>query len=265
MIPITGITIEDTWLKAIKYFLDNEKKFDYNLIMEIEQPVATNARSKAIRSELDDLLENVTRKKLYSINTVAETIFPAAEYKRHGVKGVLEIYPNIIYPKIKCKPGNARGTYALRLVKGYDSKGQQCNPLKLVLERLLSQLNRETGAIRCAYELPLDDMETIAINRNDTSTMGFPCLSHISFKLNEDRTRIHLTAIYRSQEYIRKALGNLRGLARLQNFVARELGISTGVLVCHSTYATLDTHTNLGRNKIKALVEKIEENFDGCE
>lgn len=262
MIPITRSTIEEAWLEAIKYFIENDKKLEYNLILEIETPVATNARSKAIRSKLDILL-SASNDNLYSINTVAETIFPAAEYKRHGVKGVMEIYPDDIYPQIKCNSDNSKGTYALRLVRGIDSKGNKCNPLENVLAKLKSQLGRNNGAIRCAYELPLDDVETIAINRNDTSIMGFPCLSHLSFKLNEDRSEILLTALYRSQDYIQKALGNLRGLARLQSFVARELGISVGPLVCHSTYARLDTHNNLGRNKISTLIKSIEDDFDG--
>jgi len=261
MIPIYGKTNEEAWFRAINYFVDNKKDIEYNLILEIEQPVATDVRSKEIRRRIDSLLKGANK---YSINTVAETIFPAAEYKRHGAKGVMEIYPDVIYPQIKCKSDNSKGTYALRLVRGVDSKGNQCNPLESVLVRLKSQINRDNGAIRCAYELPLDDVGTIAINRNDKSIMGFPCLSHLSFKLNEDRSKIILTALYRSQDYVQKALGNLRGLARLQSFVARELGISVGPLVCHSTYARLDMHTNLGRTKISTFIENIKENFDEC-
>ncbi len=256
MIPIYGKTNEDAWLKAVKHFIDNKIDLEYNLILEVEQPGVTDQISKNIRNEFDSLLKN-SKGSLYSVNTVAETIFPAAEYKKHGIKGVMEIYPEVIYPQIKCNSDNSKGTYALRLVRGIDSKGEQCNPLLNVLTRLKSQLNRPSGTIRCAYELPLDDIETIAVNRNDKSIMGFPCLSHLSFKLNEDRTKIILTALYRSQDYIQKALGNLRGLARLQSFVARELGISIGPLVCHSTYARLDTHNNLGKNKISTLAKKF--------
>jgi len=256
MIPIYGKTNEEAWLRAVKHFIDNKIDLEYNLILEIRRPAATDQRSKNIRLELDRLLKD-SNENLYSINTVAETIFPAAEYKKHGIKGVMEYYPDVIYPQIKCNSDNSKGTYALRLVRGIDSNGEQCNPLKNVLTRLISQLNRTNGAIRCAYELPLDDIETIAINRNDKTIMGFPCLSHLSFKLNEDRSEIILTALYRSQDYIQKALGNLRGLARLQSFVARELGISVGPLVCHSTYARLDKHNNLGLNKITTLANRF--------
>jgi hypothetical protein len=38
-----------------------------------------------------------------------------------------------------------------------------------------------------------------------------------------------------------KALGNLLGLSQLLYFVAKETGLGVGPLVCHSTYAVLDT------------------------
>lgn len=262
MIPIYGETNEEAWLNAVKYFIDKKEDHAYNLILEIKQPATTDTRSKSIRCELDNLLKEADQ---YSINTVAETIFPAAEYKKHGADGVLKIYPDIIYPQIKSLPGNSKGTYALRIVQGTKPNGEQCNPLDNVIKKLKKQLNREKGTVKCIYELSLDEVENITINRNDTSGIGFPCLSHLSFKLNKDNSQLILTALYRSQFYAQKALGNLRGLARLQSFVAKEIGITAGPLVCHATYATLDTCTNLGRNKLDALVKKIEDDFDGSE
>jgi thymidylate synthase len=51
------------------------------------------------------------------------------------------------------------------------------------------------------------------------------------FKLHKDRT-VSLTAIYRSQYYIAKALGNFIGLGQLLAFVAEEAGLTPGYLVC---------------------------------
>jgi hypothetical protein len=67
------------------------------------------------------------------------------------------------------------------------------------------------------------------------------CLSHISLKLGPDR-ELYLTAVYRYQYFVQKALGNLLGLARLQGAIARELGIPVGPLVCHATMAILEDH-----------------------
>ena len=68
--------------------------------------------------------------------------------------------------------------------------------------------------------------------------MGGPCLSHLSFKLLDGA--VHLTAFYRSHDYRYKVPGNLLGLARLQDCVAREVGGSAGSLVVHSSYAYLN-------------------------
>lgn len=257
MVPISGETREETWLEAIKHLLNfSEDNMEYNLIMEISNPVKTNARSKKIASEFDSLLRSSGRPP---IHTVADTIFPTFEYKKHGKKGVFEIYPNEIYPVIKCDKANNYGTYAYRIVRGRGPNGEECRPLESIMKKLESQIQGSNGK-RCVFELSLDELnpvETIPISRNDTRLFGFPCLSHLSFKLNRDKSALHLTAIYRSQYYIEKALGNLLGLARLQAFMARELGIESGVLVCHSTLARLD-HNNPSKSKIKNFIRDIE-------
>ena len=62
---------------------------------------------------------------------------------RRGLPGVLEFYPNHVYPSIKRHPSIRWGTYAYRLVRRHGANGKQ----------------------------------------NGTRRMGGPCLSHLSFKL----------------------------------------------------------------------------------
>lgn len=256
METFSGGTREEVWFEAIKHLQNSaHNNIEYNLIMEIKTPSKSTAKSKAIRFAFDNLLK--LNSKLYSVNTVAETIFPASEYKQHGLDGILDIYPNEVYPIIKSNSGNRLGTYAYRIVRGIDAKGIQSSPLEQVIERLKGQLASKSK-IRCAFELAIDQVETIPINRNDSFTRGFPCLSHLSFKLSHERDELHLTALYRSHDYVQKALGNLLGLARLQNCVARELGIKTGTLVCHSTLARLDKHKSIGKTCITKFIEDIE-------
>ena len=194
MVPIIGVTREETWLKAIEHLTNKAKNsLEYNLIMEVGRPNFSNGKSREIRKQFDNFL--LKNSNLYSVNTVAETIFPATEYKLHGMDGVTEIYPEEIFPKIRRCPGNARGTYAYRIVRGINAKGEKCNPLGKVIKNLKSQIAKNNG-IRCAFELSLDQVETISIHRNDSVTRGFPCLSHLSFKLDQDRKAIHLTALY---------------------------------------------------------------------
>lgn len=233
---ISTETREEAWFEAVKHLdTGTEHNVEYNLILEIKKPGVTNERSKKIRQEFDKFL---ARHKLYSVQTVADTIFPAALYKKHGRDGIYKIYPNEIYPQLRHVKANQRGTYALRLVQGKKENGTTFNPLEYVVERIKGTIR--TNGPRCASEISLDECYSIPINRNDASLYAFPCLSHLSFKLSHDRSELHLTAIYRSQFFIEKAMGNLLGLARLQDFVCRETGVEMGTLVCHATYATLD-------------------------
>ncbi len=234
---ISTETREEAWLAAVSHLTkDAKNKLEYNLILEITRPASESDFSRLIKSKFNSFL---IQQNLYPIETVAETIFPASLYKRYGSEGVYEKYPNEIYPNIRKISTNSRGTYALRLVRGRKNDGETINPLARIIDRLKSVANENTG-IRCAYELSLDESDSIPINRNDASIMAFPCLSHLSFKLSHDRKELHLTALYRSQHFIKKAMGNLLGLARLQDFVCREVGLKTGTLVCHATYAKLD-------------------------
>lgn len=68
---------------------------------------------------------------------------------------------------------------------------------------------------------------------------GGPCLSHLSIKVHDGKVRFNAT--YRSHYYIRRLLGNLVGLGRLQYFFARETGLEIGTLTINSTFARLDT------------------------
>jgi hypothetical protein len=87
----------------------------------------------------------------------------------------------------------------------------------------------------------VDDEELSTYRPGTDAEMGIgqPCLVHLSFKLHTDRA-VSLTAIYRSQYYVSKALGNFIGLGQLLSFVANESGLRPGPLVCHATFAELD-------------------------
>jgi hypothetical protein len=66
-----------------------------------------------------------------------------------------------------------------------------------------------------------------------------------------------LTAFYRSHYYVQRALGNLLGLAHLQNFVAEQAGLAVGPLVCISSMAQLDVSSGQwGKNDVKNLINE---------
>lgn len=257
----TEETREEAWFVAFEHLSQKTSNNEMNVVIEILNPSKSNRLSKKIKAEFDSLLYQANQ---YSINTVAETIFPAYEYKKHGSKGVLEVYPDEIYPALKKLNANNRGTYAERILRGVNNKNQECRPLERCIERMKKELVNPSTK-KSIYEISVGDVDQIPINRNDSSYIGFPCLSHLSFKLMKNDGKLHLTALYRTQFYTIKALGNLLGLARLQDFVAREIGVSVGTMVCHSTFAEMDTHHNLGKAKISNFIDNIKDYMNGSD
>ena len=92
----------DAWMQAVDYLLDHGPML--NLILGIGSP-ATGGSNVVIDGFLAD-------EDPLPMHTVAETIFPGAEYQRRGLRGVLDFYPDEVYPAIKKHPAIRWGTYA---------------------------------------------------------------------------------------------------------------------------------------------------------
>jgi hypothetical protein len=177
------------------------------------------------------------------------------------VSGKVLQYPDAIYPEIKSVNANSRGTYALRLTRRKCSDGTFMQPLDVLIDKLRRQL-KQPGPQRAVYELDLG-LEPLELKFYDAETdhanpRGGQCLSHVSLKLGPNR-ELYLTALYRYQYFIQKALGNLKGLARLQGCIAREVGIPVGPLVCHATLAVLETGPKWNWSTVDDLIADCEQ------
>ena len=239
----------DAWMQAADYLLDHGPVL--NLSLEIGSPAAGGS-NVAIDGFLTD-------EGQLPMHTVAETIFPGAEYQRRGLRGVLDFYPDEVYPTIKKHPAIRWGTYAYRLVRRRNADGEHVNPLKQLIGKMKSEAAKprpkrscyELGVAEGEYDVPL-----YSPAQDGTLHMGGPCLSHLSFKLFQNA--VHLTAFYRSHDYRYKVPGNLLGLARLQGCVAREVGRSIGSLTVHSSYAYLNGSKGTMRSLLKNLRRNAE-------
>jgi hypothetical protein len=260
MFARTAGTRAEAWVLAAEAMQQAHARL-YNVVLEIEKPGLVTPQSRAVEAAVDQFLRSYD---MFPIHTVAETIFPAAEYRQGGIEAVYA-YPETIYPVIKSAPQNRWGTYALRMNNRKCSDGSDTKPLKQAIEKLKRQL--ETAAPkRAVYELDMA-MEPLELKLYSTEddfkiTRAGQCLSHISLKLGPNR-ELYLTALYRNQFYIQKAIGNFLGLARLQAAIAREVGIPVGPLVCHATMAILedkqlDNSVEWTRGEVTALVEKCK-------
>lgn len=252
MIPAN--TLADAWLQASQHLLSTSGWTDTTVVLIVSEPTLVRLQDQAVASEIDQFLE---RWQHFSNHTVAETIFPGYEYMRRGVEGVYRSYPDEIYPRIREHSDMSHwGTYAYRLLRRTDPAGNVYNPLEYCIKKM-----KDTQPKRAAYEVGLGfgfDLATYDDDDDRPDRMGGPCLSHLSFKFIG--SRIHLTALYRSHYYIHRAFGNLLGLARLQSFVADQVGVEPGPLVCHSTMAVVEYGGAFGWGKgdVRALVAACE-------
>lgn len=261
MTPLSEATRAEVWLKAAQALYVQKDRI-YNLILEVRQPGLATPASRQIERHVDDFLR---ANECQPLHTVAETIFPASEYRQGGLAAVFE-YPKSVYSVIYSEPANRWGTYALRLTQRKCINGSTFIPLEVLINKLRRQLSVNSPK-RAIYELDLMseafDLKLYDAEEDRNKLMGGQCLSHLSFKLGPSH-ELYLTAIYRYQWFVQKALGNLLGLARLQDCIARELDIPVGPLVCHATLAILDDgkvdkNACWNRTNIADLIERCEQ------
>lgn len=240
------------WLAASRYLAGRKGLDDRNVILEIAAPQEITPEDNYVIGAVNTALRQANTSR--SVMTAAGTIFPQSVYQRYGRPQWYERYREII------GHGMVRGTwgtYVLRMIDRVEPDGSPFNPLEKIIEKFIARKEPNQIQFKAAYELSTTDpsvdfvdptagqgfeLPTYDPAKDRGSYLGSPCLSHVTFKLIENK--IDLTAIYRSHFYAERALGNLIGLAQLQNYVAKEAGYEPGVLTCVSTYAKLDS--NLG-------------------
>lgn len=266
MKPVYATSRAEAWLKSAQLLFAEHERI-YNLIVEIQEPGLETPATKAIEQRMDRFL---AEHNCLPVQTVADTIFPATEYKSGGLKKVFA-YPTDVYPHIKGIRANRWGTYALRLTQRACSDGTTINPLEIVIDKLKANIATakrvKNGPPRAVYELDMTleplELKFYDVENDFDNGRGGQCLSHVSLKLGPNH-ELYLTAVYRYQFFIQKALGNFKGLARLQACIAREIDVPVGPLVCHATLATLEEgrggggQTRWGRGELEALVKDCE-------
>jgi hypothetical protein len=250
--PIEAKTCVEAWLKAANLLARMPDRCAYNVILDIENPITMTDVDQSIVRTVDRFLMDHDADP---VATVAATIFPASDYRRNGVKGVFEDFPERTYPKLTTR----WGTYAGRMLRHNGKNGKPFNPLEVTIEKLRSQ-TKGKSPLRAIYEVSLTDiLADVPIfdsALDSTLNRGQPCLAHLSFKLREDKG-LMVTALYRSHFYVQRALGNLIGLSQLLYFVAREAGLAPRSLVCHSTFARLDAGERWSISAVKGFLQEV--------
>ncbi len=267
------------WMQALEYLLVCGGKTTNIIVVveqiqeevpEIRQLLDTfideyNQRQHA-KQQLNAGTKQTARKILFSVDTVATTLFPQALYNSQHEDARTFLYSHYeqSFSVLKRFSPNRYGTYFHRMV-AYPHGNETINQLEHIIQRLQKQL-RSPNPLSSAYEIGINEVDDIdsedavaeavrvyAPDR-DTRLLGFPCLSHISLTLFKQQ--LHLTALYRNQQFIGRAYGNYVGLSRLLSFLCQEVGCEPGELVCIASHA--DAQLEIGKGAITALLQRCQ-------
>lgn len=268
-IVFSGQRIVPVWVAAARSLnkAKSQQRTERNYILEITSPILLLPTDLQVISAVDAKLRKA--KERLSVETVAGTLFPNGLYRRYGRP---DFYGRYLAAIKKGKDRNTWGTYAMRMIERTNPKnGAVFNPLDKIVEKLKAA--KDGRRVHAAYELgvvaPADLVTDQAADfgcelplydpvTDGGRPTGIPCLSHLSFKLNDEGS-VDLTAVYRSHHYAQRALGNLIGLSQLLAFVAKESELTIGTLTCVSTQAHLDVVTWGGVGATDALLATFPE------
>jgi hypothetical protein len=224
------------WLEAAKAIEALKHGHEaHNVLIDVTDPTARATVANPVIRRVNEFLEE--REK--SVETIANTIFPAALYRLHGYPKFVAVFHNDVLPKI-AETSKWSGYYFERMTSPPDQLSTQIERLRKKSVRALHK-----------FELSLFDPERDV----DDSPYGGQCLSFLSFHVIPGTPRtLLLTAQYRNHYYIEKLLGNLMGLGRLMQFVAAETACRVGALTVLSTHAEIDLPKPCTRQDISNLL-----------
>lgn len=262
---IEGQAAPAVWLGAVEHLTRCTDTQDFDVFLHIAEPTVLSVQDALVYKEVDRFL---TTHGAFSVHTVAETIFPLDEYVRNGSRGLFEDYPAKLRAIQKGRTDGNWGSYSYRILRQKDFEGKTFNPLADMVSKIVKH-GKYTASFELGQGRPFEDEIPIydpAIDRK--RLYGGPCLSHLSVKVHNGRIRFNAT--YRSHYYVRRLLGNLVGLGRLQYFLARETKLAVGGLTINSTFARLDAGSGEGsggrwtKRDVASLIARCRAIYDAA-
>jgi hypothetical protein len=235
------------WREAVRLVDGAPGHETYNVVIDVADPTINTTRAHPGIAVVDDFLS--ARGK--SVETVANTIFPASLYYRYGAPAFFDVFSKKVLPKVR-RSERWSGYYFERMINFPVLAGEPPNQLWDIVERIRDDQVRALNKFELSLFDPVRDV--------DNSPYGGQCLSFMSFKIVPGSSRaLMLTAMYRNHFYIEKLLGNLIGLGRLMAFVGRETGLQVGALTVISTHAEIDRPDRARRTEIAAMLSQFDQ------
>lgn len=163
----------------------------------------------------------LTSRRLYSINTTANTIFPRSLWDPTAPRSLVYGRYLRILPVLKrLDRRNQYGTYFERLI-AYRRTPDDEAPVINQLEHIVTTYqrgNRRRSALQAALFNP-------AFDQNHQRRRGFPCLQYVTFD-PDPRDGLQVTGVYTTQYVFDRGFGNYLGVFNLGLFMAHEMNLS---------------------------------------
>ena len=220
------------WREAVRLVEGQPHHEAHNVVIDVLDPVSRGTMEDPVVREVDAFL---LAKETKAVETVANTIFPAALYRRYGAPAFFDRFTDKVLPKVRRSGERWSGYYFERMIAlPREGGGKPINQLTEIIARLKDPAVLARNKFELSVFDPARDV--------DKSPYGGQCLSFGSFKLRSEagQERLDLTVMYRNHFYVEKLLGNLIGLGRLMQFVAAEAELHPGALTVISTHAKVD-------------------------
>jgi hypothetical protein len=281
LVPTT--TLSEAWTAALNAAVAAPGGQLVHLLMTVLEPCA---ELPAVRQAVDDVLASSGNS---NIETVAGTIFPVDLYPvppfgwhpdlHQGDQALVDAAATTLYdsyarmlPLLLTANGNKSGTYFQRMISYPGPGAGGFNQLQSRIDGLRSMSRRAGQGNHFNLDLGGDGVHAVPDGDSDGAGVqllrpeqlkerGFPCLVHVD--LTVTRRTLHLFAVYRRQNLITKAYGNLLGLSRLQAFLCQQTGLAVGQLGVMATFADAE-YAELTKGRAKSLAETAQAVVDGA-
>lgn len=239
---IHGDSLSEAWARTVVVVAAaHEKHKAFHVVTRVADPTYEDER---IREMADGIL---AEREMAAIATVANTLFPyALAQKTPDPEALGKRYMDLLPTLQRLDRENRRGTYFERLVN-YETTTGHLNQLAELIRRLRQELavraKSKTGPKSARYEVPMEQLSaTLPVSEaeHDTNPIGFPCLTLLSFQLDDDR--LHVLAHYRSHYLFQRAYGNYLAVCRLLCYACDQTGLTPGQVTIVAGYATVDQH-----------------------
>lgn len=222
-------SLDEAWLRAVQVACNSQGHEVSPLTVAFDaarqEPTPEFA---GLRAALNKSLE---ASDCATVETVANTLFPYSLWnpsrnREHLFQRYLRILPAL-------RRFNKRGLYFERLISYPDSReAVRKNQLDHIVKTFTSGIHRRSG-LQAAVFYPLKDLV-------GTPQLGFPCLHQVAFAHNQARGTLTITGFYPMQYLFERAYGNYLGLARLGEFMAKEMKLRLERVVCFAGIAQLE-------------------------